>query len=683
MYSSNFRCPRIVSNLALFLALMGFIVQAAQPARAQYVESVPYTFTGGSDGAASAANLIADSNGNLFGTTVNGGNISSSNCPGQDPPTGCGVVFELSPPKGGIGSWTQTVLYTFTGSSDGAYPQAGLLMDLKGNLFGTTSNGGDMSGSVCSGLGGCGVVFELSPPSGGSGSWTYSTLHTFTASAKGTIDGGLPYAGLIFDSAEVNLYGTTVGGGTLGYGTVFELSPSGSSWTETVLYSFIGNYDKGTDGDSPLASVVFDPQGNLYGTTNTGGAGKGVIFELTPAAGGGAPWTETVIYTFGGKSGAYPYAGLTIDSKNNLYGTTAIGGGRSGPCNRSSGCGVVFELSPPSGTGPWTENVIYTFASGSDGGYPYAGVIFDSKGNLYGTTVQGGNTTGANCSYTVGCGVVFELTPPTGKGSWPETVLYAFNGGTDGGFPYAAPMLDSASNLYGTTSYGGNATGSNCVDVAGCGVVFELALEGGPVVRLQPSSLIFGAEVVGTTSKSKTVTVTNTGSSTLDIDSTVASTNFAVSSTTCGSTLAVGKSCKVLVTFTPTEAGALSGTLTLTDNATNSPQSVQLSGTGELDVTLTPSSATYAKRKVGTTSAAKNFTLTNNQTVTLTSIASSATGDFAISASTCAATLASKQKCTISVTFTPTQTGTRTGELKVTDSAASSPQTASLTGTGD
>jgi uncharacterized repeat protein (TIGR03803 family) len=685
MSPSNFSFPGIVSNLILLLTLMGFVVQAAQPAHAQYVESVPYTFTGGSDGAASAANLIADSNGNFYGTTVNGGNISGSSCPGQDPPTGCGVVFELSPPKGGTGSSTETVLYTFSGGSDGAYPQAGLVMDPKGNLYGTTSNGGDMSGSVCSGLGGCGVVFELSPPSGGSGSWTYSTLHTFTASAKGTVDGGLPYAGLIFDSAEVNLYGTTVGGGALGYGTVFELSPSGSSWTETVLYSFAGNNNGGTDGDSPVASLVFDPQGNLYGTTSQGGTpGKGVIFELTPPTGDGAPWTETVLFTFTGKSGAYPYAGLTIDSKENLYGTTAIGGARTGHCNPTNGCGVVFELSPPSGTGSWIEKVIYTFESGSDGGYPYAGLILDSKGNLYGTTVQGGNTTGANCSYTVGCGVVFELSPPTGKGSWPETALYAFNGGSDGGFPYAAPMLDPAGNLYGTTSYGGNTTGSNCVDVSGCGVVFELALEGGPVVRLQPTSLIFGAQVVGTTSKSKTVTVTNTGSSTLDIDSIVATANFAVlPSSTCGSTLPVGKSCKVFVTFTPTVAGSLSGTLTFTDNATNSPQTVQLTGTGEVDVTLTPSSATYAKRKVGTTSPAKTFTLANNQTVTLTSINTSTSGDFQVSASTCGATLASKQKCTISVTFTPTQTGARTGVLKVTDSAGSSPQTSSLSGTGD
>ncbi|MGA9355161.1 MAG: choice-of-anchor tandem repeat GloVer-containing protein [Terriglobales bacterium] len=678
MFSPDFRFPGIVSNLLILLSLMAFVVQAAQPAHAQYVETVPYTFTGGSDGAASAANLIADSNGNLYGTAVNGGNISSSNCPGQDPPTGCGVVFELSPPKSGSGSWNQTVLYTFSGGSDGAYPQGGVVMDAKGNLFGTTSNGGDMSGSVCSTFGGCGVVFELSPPSGGSGSWTYSTLHSFTASAKGTIDGGLPYAGLIFDSEGVNLYGTTLGGGALGYGTVFELSPSGSSWNETVLYSFAS----GSDGDSPLAGLVFDPQGNLYGTTSQGSnLGKGVVFELTPPTGDGAPWTENILFAFTGKSGAYPYAGLTIDSKGNLYGTTAIGGARNGPCNPTNGCGVAFEMTPD-GNGSWDENVIYTFESGSDGGYPYAGLVL-SNGNLYGTTVQGGNTTSANCSGTLGCGVVFELTPPTGKGSWPETVLYAFNGGADGGFPYAAPMLDSAGNIYGTTSYGGNTTASNCEAVAGCGVVFELTLEGGPVVRLQPSSLIFGAQVVGTTSASKTVIVTNTGTSTLDIDSIVPSTNFAVSSTTCGSTLIVGKSCKVFVTFTPTAVGSLTGTLTLTDNATNSPQNVQLSGTGESDVTLTPTSATYAKRKVGTTSPAKVFTLANNQTVSLTSINPSTTGDFAISTTTCGKTLASKQKCTISVTFTPTQTGTRTGALTVTDSAASSPQTATLTGIGD
>ena len=152
--------------------------------------------------------MIFDSKGNLYGTAVNGGDTGGANCPGLNPPTGCGVVFELSPPSGGTGPWTETVLYTFTGSSDGAYPQTGLIFDANGNLYGTTSNGGNMSGTICHGLGGCGVVFELSPPKSGSGPWTETPIYTFTGKA----DGAVPYASLIFD-AKGNLYGTTAGGG--------------------------------------------------------------------------------------------------------------------------------------------------------------------------------------------------------------------------------------------------------------------------------------------------------------------------------------------------------------------------------------------------------------------------------------------------------------------------------------
>ena len=681
MPQSNSPSIRIGSTAVLLAALL-FLAVPAQQAHAQYAETVPYTFSGGADGAAPSAGLIFDSKGNLYGTAVNGGNTSGTNCPGEDPPTGCGVVFELSPPSGGSGPWTQTVLYTFTGGSDGAYPQASLVLDSKGNLYGTASNGGKTSGSICSGLGGCGVVFELSPPSGGTGPWTESTIYTFTGGA----DGAIPYASLIFDS-EGNLYSTTLGGGESGDGTVFELTPPGSGsgpWTETALYGFTGL----PDGANPQGNVIFDSAGNLYGTTNGGGAtGHGSVFELSPPSGGSGQWAENVLFSFNGRAqGAFPYAGLVFDSKGNLYGTTAIGGSQSGAtCKRTNGCGVVFEVSPPTGGGDnWTETVLYSFSAGSDGGFPYAGVIFDASGNLYGTTVQGGNTTGANCSGSDGCGVVFKLSPPTGgKGSWNETQPYTFNGGSDGGFPYATPIFDAQGNIYGTAANGGNATGSNCVDVAGCGVVFELMPEAGPVVTFSPTALIFSDQVVGTTSKAKTVKVTNTGETTLDISSIVASTDFTISANTCGATLAVGKFCKVSVTFTPTQVGDLTGTLTFTDNAINSPQNVQLSGTSVLPVTLTPSSATYKKQKVGTTSPAKKFTLTNNQAVTLTSIAVSTTGDFAVSANTCGTTLASDTKCTISVTFTPTKTGTRTGQLTVNDSASNSPQTASLSGTGD
>ncbi|MBZ5658723.1 MAG: choice-of-anchor D domain-containing protein, partial [Acidobacteriia bacterium] len=204
----------------------------------------------------------------------------------------------------------------------------------------------------------------------------------------------------------------------------------------------------------------------------------------------------------------------------------------------------------------------------------------------------------------------------------------------------------------------------------------------GAAVALSPISLTFGNVVINTTSTAKTVTLTNSGAATLSISSIATSGSFAVSSTTCGATLAVGKKCKVIVTFAPTVLGALTGALTFTDNAPDSPQTVALSGTGVLPATLMPATATYAAQAVGTTSAAKTFTLTNYQTVALTGIAISTTGDFAVSATACTTSLAAKAKCTISVTFTPAATGTRTGTLSVSDSANNSPQTSALTGTG-
>lgn len=205
----------------------------------------------------------------------------------------------------------------------------------------------------------------------------------------------------------------------------------------------------------------------------------------------------------------------------------------------------------------------------------------------------------------------------------------------------------------------------------------------GPIVRLSPASLAFPKTDVGVTSKAKSATLTNAGASTLNIGSIVPSGDFSLSSTTCGGTLAPNGKCTANVTFTPTQAGSRTGSLTFTDNAPNSPQAVALSGTGVAPATLTPASETYSKQKVGTTSKAKKFTVTNNQAVALTGIAISVTGDFAVSSTTCGSSLASKNKCTIEVTFTPTQTGARTGQLSVSDSASNSPQMATLTGTGD
>jgi hypothetical protein len=207
---------------------------------------------------------------------------------------------------------------------------------------------------------------------------------------------------------------------------------------------------------------------------------------------------------------------------------------------------------------------------------------------------------------------------------------------------------------------------------------------GGPAVTLVPTALTWGNIVVGETSSAKIVTVTNTGIATLDISSIATSGDFAKATSTkpCGSTLAVGKSCVIKVTFTPTQVGVRTGNLTITDNASNSPQTVPLSGTGVAQATLTPSSATFPAETVGTSSPAKVFTLTNKQNVTLDSIVISTSGDFSVSATTCTTSLAAKTNCTISVVFKPTATGTRTGKLSVADSASNSPQTSSLTGTG-
>jgi uncharacterized repeat protein (TIGR03803 family) len=285
-------------------------------------------------------------------------------------------------------------------------------------------------------------VFELTPAGGGS--WTEKVLYSF--GAYGT-DGVVPYAGLIFDAAG-NLYGTTYAGGTYyQYGTVFELTPAaGGGWTEKVLHNFVAN---GTDGYYPWAGLAFDRFGNLYGTTSTGGTYEGgIVFELTPAGSGG--WTETVLHRFGNAmDGSGPLAGLIFDAAGNLYGTTSGGGTYDG---------TVFELTPAGG-GSWTEKVLWSFGSGTDGFAPQVGLVFDAAGNLYGTTPWGG---------TNGYGTVFELTP-AGSGGWTEAVLHNFNefGNGDGYYPLAALILDAAGNLYGTTSVGG--TYNN-------GTVFELQL---------------------------------------------------------------------------------------------------------------------------------------------------------------------------------------------------------------
>src|ERR1700722_13814134 len=356
-------------------------VAASTPAAAQQ-ETILHSFGSSTpDGIVPEADLIIDSSGNLYGTAVQGG---TGSCPGGPV---CGNVFELSPKAGG--GWTEKILHQFTNNGkDGYQPRTALVMDSAGNLYGTTAAGGAH---------GFGTVFELTPKAGGL--WIEKVLFSFYLQT-----GGLPYGGLILDAAG-NLYGTTSDGGSYHNtcGTVFELKHSSAGvWTQKVLHVF--NLD-GVDGCSPEAHLIFDSAGNLYGTTSDGGAEYGgVVYQLTPGSGGS--WSETLLHSFNDDdlNGSSLYGGLVEDAAGNLYGTTA--GGGTGSCPNGTDCGTVFELSPSTG-GSWNWTLLYSFAGNPDGGAPFAGLVFDSAGSLYGTTAGGGPYSNG----ALGGGTVFELTP--------------------------------------------------------------------------------------------------------------------------------------------------------------------------------------------------------------------------------------------------------------------------------
>jgi uncharacterized repeat protein (TIGR03803 family) len=331
-----------------------------------------YSFTGGSDGGLPDGALVRDGKGNLYGVTAYGGSVY-------------GTVFEIS------SAGTESVLYGFRGTS-GYDPYGGVARDSQGNLYGVTEGGSS--------------VFEITSAG------TEKTIYTFSGSG----DGWYPHGSLVRDS-EGNLYGTTLYGGAYGYGTVFEISSAGK---ELMLYSFAA----GADGANPFAGVVRDSAGNLYGTTQLGGASNfGTVFKITAAG------KESVLYSFaGGSDGQYPCGGLVRDSQGNLYGTTETGG--------ASGFGTVFKVAPGN-----QETLLYSFTGGTDGANPFAGVVRDTAGNLYGTAANGG---------AFAFGTVFELTT-----ALTETTLYSFRGTSDGANPAAALVRDAQGNLYGTTESGG------------------------------------------------------------------------------------------------------------------------------------------------------------------------------------------------------------------------------------
>jgi len=345
--------------------------------------------------------------------------------------------------------WKEKVLYSFQGGTDGSTPAGGVVFDKQGNLYGATTDGGSSS---CRGPFQCGTVYQLRPPDRKGDPWTETVLYVFKGSDFN--DGASPFGGLVWDQAG-NLYGTTgydgsgncmLFGSRVGCGTVYQLKPPrvpGGAWTETVIYNFQG----GNDGQLPVGDLVFDKEGNLYGATYYGGGfGScnspydqycGTVFKLSPPrTKGGRKWKEKVLYEFkSGKDGANPNGGLVFDSKGAIYGTTYAGGNQDCKSDSSVGCGTAFKLKLPAST-VWKETVFHRFSA--DEGNPSAGMTFDGMGYLYGTTV----------------GLIFRFAPPSTKsGRWREMILYTFNQEAYG--PEGALVFDKNRNAYGTT-YSGN-----------------------------------------------------------------------------------------------------------------------------------------------------------------------------------------------------------------------------------
>jgi uncharacterized repeat protein (TIGR03803 family) len=391
---------------ALLLAVQPLALSQQLAARSPQTHfQILHSFQGGTDGLDPVAGMIRDADGNFYGTTLGGGNA----CAGG----GCGTVFKID--KAG----TVSVLYAFTGGTDGEYPSTSLVRDTDGILYGTASGGADKAGTV----------FKLDA------SGKFTLLYTFPGGAAGSGP-----SALILDSAS-NLYGTTSNGGDLrcgpsyapGCGTVFKLGTDGR---ETVLYTFVG----GSNGANPQASLVRDSAGNFYGTTFYGGNptcydgyqyGCGVVFRVD------ASGKETVLHRFNGSDGSNPCAGLLRDTMGTLDGTTFLGG--------SSRFGTLFKL-----TKTGTLILLHSFSGGADGANPYAGVIQDSAGNLYGVADEGG----------IGAGTVFRLDA-AGK----LAILHTFADNEGGSNPVAQLVRDRAGNLYGTTLLGG---------AGGDGTVFKI-----------------------------------------------------------------------------------------------------------------------------------------------------------------------------------------------------------------
>jgi hypothetical protein len=450
-------CPRPAIRVFVWL---GIVLATVSVASASWKEKVLYSFQSGTDGAIPVGAVVFDKQGNLYGTTRDGG---SSSCRSVQQ---CGTVYQLAPPAKQGDPWTETVLYIFKGntSKDGASPYGGLVIDAAGNLYGTTGYGGTGNCVVLGTLMGCGTVFEMSPPQQKGGKWTETVLYSFPTPKQGFV----PAGDLVFDTAG-NLYGATIFGGGFGTtcdpfykycGAVFELSPpkiKGGKWIEKVLHGF----RSGKDGANPNGGLVLDGKGAVYGTTFGGGnesgqcgsGGCGTAYELKPPATKGGAWTEKQLHVFtDGADGSEPAGNLIFDAKGSLYGT-ALGG-------NPSGGGIAFQLTAING-GRWKETVLHWFSNNGPGAFT-TGLIFDSSGNLYGPTNEGAQFRGT----------VVRLKHPARRGGmWVPAILYTFQGSPDGAGPAAGLIFNAMGNLYGTTQGGG--TGQACQ--GGCGTVYEVS----------------------------------------------------------------------------------------------------------------------------------------------------------------------------------------------------------------
>ena len=392
------RFGRLIGSAAILwlLALSGMTLKAS-------TTEIIYSFAGDEDGEYLDTDLAIDGVGNLYGTSVLGGEF------------GGGTVWQLSP----VGdSWVHTVLYSFTGGADGGEPYKGVTLDANGNLYGTAVTGG--SGSC---EGGCGVTYKLTKVGD---SWTQTVIHAFT----GGDDGSGPGSRVTVDNRG-DVYGMTPTGGANGLGTIYRLHPKpNDTWTLRVIHAFTG----GSDGSSGSAGQMIIRNGHLYGAATTGGSGYGTVFELKPTSAG--EWSFKTLYAFQGQpDGSFPYGALLFDAAGNIYGTTYYGG--------SDGIGSIYKLTR-SGGGSWTEEILYSFRTGQDGNSSISNLVFDSTGSLFGTTSEGG----------LGSGTIFELSPGP-NGTWRESLPHSFAGSPDGAFPYAGMVSAGGDVFYGATVHGG------------------------------------------------------------------------------------------------------------------------------------------------------------------------------------------------------------------------------------